>query len=897
MTFTGCKKQPDENFYIPREPDKKLNISKTKKFHNYRIIDHLSNTHVEETPFKDLLKDFRLVEEEVTGRWKYIPELSTSSQEIWAVTTKHQILGDQVKEKPVGIKLFKNGKEVEFSSLLHRGGEKWNWYHSSENLNLKAFDSFDKKYQGIIIKQGDSFQFEKFFPEDDVIIDFYIVNPDWKQFTPCLEIMFNQEKVEELKVTRMKWYRIRKKVSMGPYKVKIKFDESELKEKDRKKKLVIIGMIRITTSSDVLLFSQPRKRKGGSPEGKFLFHYHTPDLISPTKDKTDLRKKLYLWRIKDKYPLHDFGIGRNPHGLKRKITTGEYSYNVILAPPKTKFTIPLEIPQKACLEFSYGMLDAFKNKSSKQRIRFRVILKRLKEKKTLLDQSLKGDDQKRFIPTEFDLSPYAGKKIELSFITEKDSLEKNEDNLPPVIPVWVNPLVSRYEKKEGINIILISLDTLRPDHLSCYGYERDTSPYTDKVAQDGVLFKNTFSTSSWTLPAHVSLLTSLNCARHQVYYPDQKMGNDFLTLADLLRVNQFYCATFTGGGYLSERYGFSKGFDKYYEVRLYGDKSIRYDEAERLSELATDWIEKNQRKKFFLFLHTYQPHDPYSNPSPWGKEFLSKNHKWKQIKLGSLFENSDSNRFDYQFSEREKQNIVDLYDGEIKYTDQVFIAPIIQKLKKLNLYEKSFIIITSDHGEEFYDHEAWLHDHSLYNEGIKIPLIIKFPHGLYKGRKVEKFVRITDILPTILDQVDIQYNSGYFDGKTVLPLLKNNHEEEKQKVFISDLALRGFTTPPDLISVNYGHLKLILNKRVVSPYVKKTSHRLKDLYIELYDLEKDPQESSNLFENNSYRDICFQLIKKINEYYKQVKLEKGEEKKVEMDEALKKRLKSLGYIR
>jgi len=151
--------------------------------------------------------------------------------------------------------------------------------------------------------------------------------------------------------------------------------------------------------------------------------------------------------------------------------------------------------------------------------------------------------------------------------------------------IWINPILYQSSKEKEFNFILLSLDTLRPDHLSCYGYNRRTSPNLDKLAEDSVLFENTFSTTYWTLPAHVSMITSLNTPHHRVINSRQRIPGSSLPLADILRGENFLCTTFTGGGFLSTKYGFSKGFDSYQKLRKKGrDDSFRFSEAESLKE-------------------------------------------------------------------------------------------------------------------------------------------------------------------------------------------------------------------------------------------------------------------------------------------------------------------------
>lgn len=869
-------------------------LLKKKEYGIFRIVDNLSDKNIIESPFKDLIKQFNFIEEDINGKWKYLPELSNKDQKTWGFSTAHSILGNHESETPEEIKLLKNGKEVEYLSNLTKEDERWRWIDTDETLDLKSYDAYDNKLRGIVLKKGNSFKFEKLLPNGEVMIDLYIVNKNWETYIPRLEITFNNSDTEELIITRKKWFRIRNEVNLGKYLIEIKFVDSEGGAEGKEEKFVVIGNIKLQNSSDILLLFTSPKEKKVPTQGNYQLQYYNYDSLSKEKNQPALLRALYLYNLKYKFLIHDESISNNPYSIKKKIVIDEYSLNSLLAPPRSEFTIPIKIFSKATLELGYGFLtNKSRQRESNKIINFKILIKDSCAEKILLNRAINWETYKEIIQEKIDLSLYKGKKVKLSFITEEIQSNDEEDKNTPIIPIWVNPLINQIPEKAHTNVVLISLDTLRPDHLSCYGYHRNTSPAIDLLAEDGVLFLNTFSTTSWTLPGHVSMLTSLDCLHHQVYYPLQKMEVDTITLADILRANQFYCAAFTGGGYLSATYGFSKGFDSYQEIKLHGDKAIRFDEAERLSKLACDWLDNNGNKKFFLFLHTYQPHDPYANPSPLGKAFLNDHSKWDQIKMESLFE--EKGRFETQFSDDEKQNIIDLYDGEIKYTDSLFVKPILDKLKELNIYDNTMIILTSDHGEEFYDHEAWLHDHSVYNEGIKIPLIIKFLHFNHKGTRIKKTARITDIMPTILDQMNIKSNNDKFDGKTLFLLLEG--KEKHERAFISDLALRNFKIPPTIISINQDQFKLILNKQILSPYVKRKIKNFNVKKIELYDIEKDPKEENNLALNIAYRDIVFKLIKKINMLYEKADLQKKGQKKVVLDKSLEERLRSLGYIK
>lgn len=855
-----------------------------------RIIDIISEENIVQSPLKNIIEKFNSVEEDITGKWAFLPYLSSQDQEIWGTSSGYPILGNHESEFPEGMKLFNDGQEVKYLSGNKKQKTGWRWIGTSESLDLRKYSGYDKTRQGIILNAENSFRFEKLLPEGNLILDLYLVNSDWQNIQPRLTVSFNGSDTEELVITRKKWFRIRKKLDLGKYTIEIKY--SDTNEQNVSETPVVLGQVKMTGTSDILLLTHPRKQERSEPQGDFHFQYYTYVAL-PGKMRAVQSEIQYMYNIRNKFPLYDSGTGSNPFSIKKKITFNEYAYNCLTAPLESEFKMDLNIPPNAVLEFGYGILNEFKNLESEQPIQFRLLLERSDKEETLFSKTINWETTKDIIQEKIDLSPFAGSKVRLSFQTNDLNPGSKKENSPHIVPVWVNPLIYQIPETNQTNIILISLDTVRPDHLGCYGYQRNTSPAIDRLAADGVLFKNTYSTTSWTLPGHVSLLTSLNCLNHQVYFPLQKMNPDMLTLADILRTEQFYCAAFTGGGYLSETYGFSKGFDTYQEIKLRGNQAIRLDEAERLAQLASRWLEDNKDKNFFLFLHTYQPHDPYANLSPSGKEFLKEDAEWDQVKMEPLF--NGKSRFDTQISEKAKQNIIALYDGEIKYTDVFFVQPILDKLKELGLYEKSLIILTSDHGEEFFDHEAWLHDHSLYDEGIRIPLIVKLPDAEYKGSQIEKIARITDIMPTILEQMEIKTSYKQFDGASLFPLL--NGKEKTQRTFVSDLALREFKIAPTVISINKDNFKFILNKKISSPYAKRVARNFDGSQIELYDLKKDPRETKNLAANIAYREMCFELLVDINRLYEQADKMKKEKDEVTLDQSLRERLKALGYIK
>ncbi|MGD9344561.1 MAG: sulfatase [Candidatus Aminicenantes bacterium] len=373
------------------------------------------------------------------------------------------------------------------------------------------------------------------------------------------------------------------------------------------------------------------------------------------------------------------------------------------------------------------------------------------------------------------------------------------------------------------NVILISIDTLRADHLGCYGYERETSPHLDDLAGESVLFKNFFSPSSATKPSHVSMLTSLYPLSHGVLSNrvDRAYSEDILSLAQILKTNGFMTAGFTGGGGVSEINGFRRGFDFWSEGHYI---------ATHLPDVK-DWILNNKDHKFFVFFHFYDVHDPYIfredfqefyRDIDFYKEFLSRaerkidldrvtfdayNSLSAQEKIDSLvlrmlqrpavnFEKGlgviarnevfQLIREWHSYPEYRKKlrMMVDSYDAGIKYTDH-HLGHFFDFLKSCGLWENTLLIVTSDHGEEFMEHKMVGHLLNLYETLLHVPLILKMPRSQdLAGRQILGLADIVDIMPTTLDVLRISFK-GQMQGQSLMPMLKGTNTQTKRAVFAS----------------------------------------------------------------------------------------------------------------
>lgn len=390
-----------------------------------------------------------------------------------------------------------------------------------------------------------------------------------------------------------------------------------------------------------------------------------------------------------------------------------------------------------------------------------------------------------------------------------------------VSPCTQNKAVATDDDKP--NIVLISLDTLRADRLGVGGYKRETTPFIDSLAKKGVWFSRSISGSSWTLPAHVSMLTGLLPSAHGVVSADeQKIGSSTKLLAEVLKENGYYTIGLTGAGYMGKFYGFNRGFDSFESLR--NGQAARTAPSQvwkRSLELAQS---APQGRPTFMFLHTYDIHCPYAPPEPYFSMFKTTGAVDVETKCGG-FHNKVG------ISPEQAQFLSDRYDGSIRWTDdglKYFFKEIENRFNSKN----TIFIITSDHGEEFLDHGRIGHKNSLYWELIHVPMII-FGKDI-KPATIDHSVSTVDIFPTMLSLAKIPYKSPYqlAGASLVTPLENFKIVPPSRKFEVAELH-RG----AELRAIVDGSFHLI------EPMKEGT---IKEEERKLYDIEKDRAEKSNL---------------------------------------------------
>ena len=290
-----------------------------------------------------------------------------------------------------------------------------------------------------------------------------------------------------------------------------------------------------------------------------------------------------------------------------------------------------------------------------------------------------------------------------------------------------------YGKARGA--ILISIDTLRRDHVGAYGYQRPTTPVLDALGAAGIVAEDAVSVSSWTLPAHLSMLTSVLPGTHGGTDMKRGFNRSVPTLPEILRDKSFATHAVTSHLYVSKTYGLDTGFDS---------MNFRQDRlAENVANHAMDLVDRFGDRPFFIFLHFYDPHWHYAPPPEVLRIFESS----YAGKLTGNLKDFQKLRAD-QVSRADLDHLLALYDGEIRYTDNE-IGRLFKHVRERGLADSTLMVVTSDHGEEFLDHGSWEHQKTLYEEVIRVPMMVAGP-GV-SPRREGRPVSLLDLAPTILD--------------------------------------------------------------------------------------------------------------------------------------------------
>jgi len=439
------------------------------------------------------------------------------------------------------------------------------------------------------------------------------------------------------------------------------------------------------------------------------------------------------------------------------------------------------------------------------------------------------------------------------------------------VAAMAGSLACRPAPERRPDVIVYLVDTLRADHLGCYGYPRETSPEIDAFAAESVLFENAVAQSGWTRPSVTSLLTGLDPHSHGVQRRLDGLPESFDTLPEILRRDGYQTAAFVSSAVITSRFGFAQGFDTF-EQRTKETIEPERPTSEWVDEAALGWLERRDPDRpFFLFLHTLDPHMPYRPPEPFRRR-LAPGADLRSGELEQVVAVRDGQR---PTTARDRQDIPALYDAEIAGNDAAF-GRLVRELRARGLYEPLLLVFVSDHGEELFDHGGWEHGATLYQELIHVPLLLKLPRGAGAGRRIGERVRQIDVLPTVLEVLGGAIPHS-IQGRSLLPLLQA--PSRRPPPAFSSLDLDGRR----IESAVLGNRKLI----------HTLAHDRRPAGVELYDLAADPGETKNLAATDpgTVRGLLWLIEQRARAGAAPPATP------VSLDPELEKQLRALGYLR
>lgn len=452
------------------------------------------------------------------------------------------------------------------------------------------------------------------------------------------------------------------------------------------------------------------------------------------------------------------------------------------------------------------------------------------------------------------------------------------------------------------NCILITIDSLRADYLCCYGYERETSPNIDQLADEGILCNQAISNGGHTRIAFPAIFTSTYLFSKKFL---EKTSNGYIIrlfddrpyLPEILKYNRYKTAGFHSNPFLTKRYGYGRGFDVLFDPfeekeRNYGSKGsiiehsiqsyfkskfcrlfklihhrfspIRpFARSEQITKYALSWIKNNKDNPFFVWIHYMDVHHPYLPPKKYLMKFSSKYISSREaINLHyKMLKNPES------LSEYDIKKLINLYEGCIRYTDD-WVGKLLNEIDYIGLLDKTLIILTSDHGDSLGEHGNFGHGErsvNLYDEVIRVPLIIKVPEMV--GKQINNQVELLDISPTILDFLSIKVPNTMV-GKSIL----NKNYDGKDIVFSQslDVGANAYIDQKAFTDNLENEFDLIKIRGVISCRTKHWKYIYwMNGHEELYNLQKDPREENNLI--LAEPEIAEKLKSKILEHLKLVK--------------------------
>lgn len=538
----------------------------------------------------------------------------------------------------------------------------------------------------------------------------------------------------------------------------------------------------------------------------------------------------------------------------KKVQIGDITKNCLITNANSSFTTkPIKINKNNKLYLSIRI---------KKQLKKGVILRIRVNKDIIISKNIFPElyKNKDWIDFKIDLDKYKNKSIKINFSTKsKNKLPKRteKDSI-----IWSEPILLK--KSDNPNILLISIDGCRADHLSLYGYARNTTPNINKLAKEGIIFNNAFSNNLWTFLSHNTLFTGLYPSTYEELSKNNeiKINNIPKVLRKFDYINYAYTSHFR---LRSEAFG--NGFD--YFVHNQCNKESNKGVATDITNKTISFLDEiRDDNPMFVFLHFFDTHEPYDPPNPF-YTYFNKLYKGET-------DGYDFSKFIIKENEGKKSglteeiidNMIDLYDSTIAYVDSE-IGNIINKLKNLKLYENTMIIIIGDHGEEFKERLKFKRNKMLNEAITKVPLIIKLPNKKL-GKVKKEMAQLVDIFPTIMRTVNNSEKMNQIQGKCLFDKNKTDFVmSEKTITYNNDIYY---------LSIKYNNFRYLYSTKVDIFKKNNLNKAKKECSEKLFNIKKDPFEENNLI-NKSKEEMIVMRKRRDNFLNKQIEtLEKLKER-------------------
>jgi arylsulfatase A-like enzyme len=478
------------------------------------------------------------------------------------------------------------------------------------------------------------------------------------------------------------------------------------------------------------------------------------------------------------------------------------------AGPPGRLRFALDIPQGARLQAAWANDPRFHDRPG---VEFVVKVRRDRRQDvawTLVVDPIARAEHREWVPVDVDLARFAGKGREL--VLETRGYEQTGE---AGHAFWGAPVLS-VSRKAPLAIVYL-VDTLRADHTGVYGYSRNTTPELDAFARDAVVFEAAIVHASWTKPSVASILTSRLPGQHRAVQLRDALDPSQVTVAGRLDARGFATgAAIANSVIYGEESAFDRGFDVF--AGLHGDDDTRSKlvGADVVVDSALAFLRSRRGMPSFLYVHTMDPHVPYAPPAPFDRLFEP---------YPTEAHPARDPRTDFK-EPLDRERMIAQYDGDIAFGDREF-GRFLRELRALGRYQDALVVFLADHGEEFLDHGRWLHGRSLFDELVRIPLLVKFPDGRGAGTRVARQVQGIDVAPTVLEALGVPLAAD-LAGR---PLQRALESREAPRPALAEISHRGF--------VAHGV------RSEDEKYVRRFSPDDDEL---LFDLRRDPGEQASV---------------------------------------------------